>query len=494
VAHLGLSALFLLAASVARHRGGARTLLYAVVAAGAVEGVLGLASRATGTHAILGIFEPVFRERIVIGTFINHNHTAGVLTLTSIPAIALAAASRPLGRVLVASAGAVAASAIFVTGSRGSLVGLAAGFVITIALLAHTSTARRYAGGIALGGVLIGGTFFALNAEVVTSRFRAERSAGPREKVLAWRDAVAITEHFPLTGIGRGAYQEVAPHYKGFTRWVRNTHPESWPLQWSAEWGLPVTIALMILAGFALARRLLFDKPDSSAVAAAGGLTAIAAQNLFDFNLEFYGCAAPAAVLLGVLAARRGAHETPHPTLAPWVPPAVLVAGAGALAGYLAFAAPQGYLLLDRNLARLDAAALDAAVRAHPADFRFHLERGRRRAATEPDLARLDLSRAAFLDPNHPAPHLELARLLVARGRKASAALEYRATLERRPDAAVVDEITRRCTDPADVMRALPANRALIEHASRTSAARSNLALEAALSERLRALPPSAPP
>src|SRR5262249_37023208 len=78
-------------------------------------------------------------------------------------------------------------------------------------------------------------------------------------KARAFRWSLALIRDFPIFGAGRGAFETAfQPYRQPLVRdWVQvYAHVENFPLEWAADWGIPVS--LLALAGWAaLARRPL---------------------------------------------------------------------------------------------------------------------------------------------------------------------------------------------------------------------------------------------
>lgn len=481
---LVLAGLFLAAASLAQHRRHARALLWILAALGAFEAAVALGHLATDSRAVLGLFEPRFQEFVPIGTFVNKNHAAGLLALALAPMIALGAAGGPRDRFLAGSLALLGLGVVFISGSRSGALAAFVGCAVPALVLTLRAQRRQLALAALLAAGLGAGAMLWFNRDVLARKMGDLDEPLENAKVLAWADAARVAAAFPATGIGRGAYQEVAPRWKTFPAPVRVTHPESWPLQFAAEWGLPVTGLLLVAAGWAAVRRLRAGRLDSTGLGAVSGLVAITVSNLADFNLEFLGTAAPAAVLLGVFAVRRDGGEARVPRA--W-PAAVFGAGGAALVAHALWAAPATFARVDAVMPTLDPATLARSAAVHPADYRIHLWRGRRSHARAPVEAALEYERAAFFDPWHPAPHVALARLHARAGRRALAAIAYRSGLER--GARALDEVVAFLPSVDELARALPPEAATWRDAAAAARRAGNLSLAGALELRAAGLP-----
>jgi len=498
--HAGLAALFLVSAHAAHHRTSARALLVLLLVMGAFESTLALVNRMAETRTVLGLYTPRFTERPILGTFVNHNHTGGFLVLAGTPAILLALRGSPAARALYGTLGVLCLGGIVISGTRSGVLGVLAGGLAS-AGLASLSGGRRRGLMSAAAVVALLAVAVVPNREVLQKRLEA--SVVTSEKLQTFGDALELASRFPWSGVGRGAYAEVAPRTSSVSRYVRATHPECWPLQWVSEWGFPFAFAVAGTGAFACWRRLrqraestgqpgAAPRVDTAALAALAALVAIGAQNLGDFNLEFLGCAAPATVLVGILAARRDGRPHGLPTADLGI--ATSLAAAAACAGYLLLGAPAEVDKLDARLRSLDEERLAMAIEAHPVDARFHFQRGRLRMASDPRRAEVDFLRASFFAPRDPQPHQALGRLLFAGAQPVRAALEFRqavllATTGYRADLldSVLDDVTRRYSGK-DLRFALPPDRTLLRRAAHVAERAGNAALAAELRTQAEAL------
>ncbi len=494
--HTGLAALFLVSTHAAHHRSRARALLVLLLAMGAFESALALANRLSETRTVLGLYTPHFTERVILGTFVNHNHTGGFLVLASAPAIVLSLRGSPRDRALYGTLGVICLGGIVVSGTRGGVLGVLAGGLASAALSTIGGGGpggRRRAGVAVLAVLALTAIAIFPNREILRSRLAGDLRAS--EKVQTFGDALDLAVRFPWTGIGRGAYSDVAPRTSSLHRFVRATHPECWPLQWASEWGFPMTILLVgagLLAGWKRLRpRSSGDdsqppiRADSTALAAAAALVASAAQNLGDFNLEFLGCAAPATVVLGILAARRDGRPLGRPAADLGI--ATALVAASACAGYFLLGSPAATATLDERLRQLDEDGLARAIEAHPVDARFHFQRGLVRMRDDPRRAELDFLRAAFFAPLDPQPHQALGRLMFASAQPMRAAIEFRQAMvlasayRSEQVAGLLDDVVQRYPAGPAIRVALPAEPGLLRRAAEVATRASKPDLAAAL-------------
>lgn len=275
-----------------------------------LQALVGLSIALTGLGHLLASAESLFGVHHFTATlslltpFGNTNHLAAYLALSATVALGLALGTK--SRDSAIGWGAVAficGVAVFLTFSRGGIVT----FVATWALVGAAVLAQR-GGGIrsVIPWVLIGATvvFAALLAfEQLVARAETvstvEKLHSTKVELwpMLWQGEVRT---WPL-GMGAGAFE------LGFTRWhteqldVTFTHPENVALQALADWGLPLTVALLLFA-IVFVRRTwvrVYTMPLERTVLL--GLVGVLLHDVFDFALELQAVAVAAAVLMGLV-------------------------------------------------------------------------------------------------------------------------------------------------------------------------------------------------
>src|SRR5207249_4433766 len=132
---------------------------------------------------------------------------------------------------------------LVLTASRSGMAGLAAALVVLgIGFRAEVARARAFVGGLfaALGVALAAGIW--LDGERLgkfASIAHPGRLLGDL-KVRSWFDVPALIRDFPLSGVGRGAFEMVFPFYKRVPERVTFTHAENVLLQLPADLGVLV--------------------------------------------------------------------------------------------------------------------------------------------------------------------------------------------------------------------------------------------------------------
>ena len=368
----------------------ARRLVFVVLATCAAQAVFGAVQWSLGPTRIYGRETPYVTAPF--GSYVNHNHFAGLVGMGAVLAVGLAAAHArrrdALSPALLTSGAAALGltAAHFASRSRGGLVALLGGLAaLGVAWLVLSPAAsgrkRPVAALLAAAAMLVAG--FGWAAIPATSRRHLLTVlAGPVDGSGVYRlDVAAATLRAfadrPLVGWGMGAYEDAIPAYKRAHGDVRVRHAESDALELLAEGGL---VALALSSWLLLdVLRGLHDRTTVSrdrfrnglALAAFGGAATLAVHSLVDFNLRLPANALAFAALAGLASSPR----SERPGLGG--PP---LAGAMAFA-FLALAVACGWratgaVVAERALGEREPlvrlARLDGALAGHPylADLR----------------------------------------------------------------------------------------------------------------------------
>ncbi len=272
------------------------------------------------------------------GSYVNHNHFAGLLGMGVVLALGLAMglakraggptpAALGLGGLAVGLAAAHLASR-----SRGGLVALLAGLAALAGLqrLSARRTSRK-------GLVLLSAGLLAVvlaGLAVVPRGTRAHLGTilrGGRDASSAYRvdtawDTLRLIASRPLVGCGLGAFGDAFPEVKRSHGEVRTTHAESDVLEFGAEGGIlgiGVLVWLAAAAAGGLRDRLAHGhdpRKKGLALGAAAACLTLGAHSLVDFNLRVPANALVFAALLGLAAAPRSDARRPG-MRASWVAP-----------------------------------------------------------------------------------------------------------------------------------------------------------------------------
>ncbi len=282
---------------------GRRFVVRLVFVSGAVVAAVAVVHRLVGARELYGIYEP--RAGIPwsgLAPLINPNNLSGYLNLATLSGTGLLLSEHRTRWRLALTAGLILMVVVsLLTGSRAGVLCLVGGLGL-FALFRSTLRAKRSRGApgrLTLFPVVL--VLAVLLAAVAGSpRVWKELLNTNTDKVELFRAAVAMTADYPLTGTGRGAFQSVIPQYLRFPTESSAQYAENFLLQWTSEWGLP--ISALAVAAFCLSlRRDRAARPANEATLGLTiGLLALLAQNLLDVALELPGVCFALAAGLGV--------------------------------------------------------------------------------------------------------------------------------------------------------------------------------------------------
>jgi O-antigen ligase len=379
--HIGRAAaalaVFLMAYHLASGRRNRLLLTRAIGLAGVAAVVIGAGHKMFGVARIYGMFTSTPRT-LLVGPFVNANHTAELLELAAFACLACSYHRRTaLNRVgwligVVLCAGGMAA-----TLSRGAIVGGIMGlllFLVARRFAQETTPAAGRAQSVAWGVGILGLVIVAagaLGATQILERFRAA-NVGSDLRLQLWRDSLRVFAAHPL-GIGRGAFERVFPIYRTVKSDlpVRFAFVENQPLQMLIDTGVIFSAMLVVASGWVVWHLVRHGRRDRVEAALAAGLFAVIVHNLFDFGLETLGVLLPFMAILGTALGRTAKDDKAPKRVPRW--PLVAICCGGLIVG-LASVAHASYDNFDELLKqrRGDAERRELLLRAqrvHPLDY-----------------------------------------------------------------------------------------------------------------------------
>jgi len=243
------------------------------------------------------------------GTYVNHNHHAGLIELLLPMALVLAFTGRVRGtmRGLLIFGATLMAASVFLSGSRGGMVAVAVELAFLAGAWAHYFSARRSLS-LVVAFCLVTALFLAWVAPGrVGSRMA---NLHDPSRLLIPRDSVAMFLAHPFLGVGLGNFSTAFPHYRAFFDgfFVNHAHDDYLELLLEtglAGFGIAVWFLVVLyrqgLRNFCLART---SRSAEISAAALAGCTGLLAHSFVDFNLHIPANAALFYVLCAVAAAR----------------------------------------------------------------------------------------------------------------------------------------------------------------------------------------------
>lgn len=423
-----------------------RRVLLAVAVSVAFLAFIALSHTVFGLRAVFGVFTPVDTVPHLVAPILNENCLAGFLTM-GVPimlAFGLSEDRSRAKRIAWIAAAAITSGCVVLTVSRGGIAALVCTLLIfgALAFMRAGGAKSKKEGGrgrpgalIAVAAVLVVGG--GLGMFVASKDVVSDYAVNDMRKVELTEQGLLLALENPWTGTGRGGFSAAFVRHGGTFK--RAVYPENWIAQWSSEWGIPVTLLLVSAIAAALFRVLRRTR-SLMKLAAGAAILGIVIHDVVDFSLEHLGIAAVAiSVLAALVVPRLGstenvASEPPRGLKLRW-----LTWASCAFAMFaVAFIGPRlpgaSVLSLDKELARLYESGeraefrstLVRGVRLHPSEPSFALYAGAEASKHSDPSALRWLSRAMMLAPEWASPHVEAARVLVARGLVDQALLELR--------------------------------------------------------------------
>ncbi len=387
-------------------------------------------------HAIIdlrrpfGIMPEPHWNPAFIGPILNQNQLGGLLA-AGVPVLIASGLEEeaPSRRApfMIAAAG-LAIMTVFCQ-SRGAILSLAVGIGVLVVLTRWRRprdpriTLLWVGAGIA---AMVGGAAFAAVGDAMI-----EETARGLPKLELFRQSLDVIANAPWTGVGRGAFSAAFVRLYGSDE--RPEHPENLPIEWAAEIGVPVALAVLGLLAVAWFRAARSARSPAQ-LGALAAVFSLCVHDLFDFALEMVGTAVVGACLLGAALAPSKELDISSPESRRISP---------AMVGVVAFVISiiVVHPVVELAVPRLRDEMVEAlrtedwerleelntrAVAAHPSEPVFPLLFGHGAAAqNRPDALRW-LTRAMHLAPEWYQPHESAARWLLRRGALEQAFLEVR--------------------------------------------------------------------
>ncbi len=295
----------LLASSVVAFRRGATFGVATVFASALATGCFTIAHGIAGMNKVFGLYEPLyFSSPWQMGPLLNSNHLAGYLNLGVMCGLGVLLMGKSRFPRWLSGVGVATLFALSVlAASRGAVLFLPFGVLIVVLLMrTRRSQERRevvpnrWLDILTAAAVALGAAFVALG--FTTKHWKALIDEDlSKLSILAW--AKPLVRDHPFVGIGRGAFETVYPAYRPNQGHVLWTHPENLPVQWAAEWGVPVAILAMLFFLWLIRPSRMGATRSAVAAGAVAGILVLAAQNFVDFSLEMPGVAISVVVLIG---------------------------------------------------------------------------------------------------------------------------------------------------------------------------------------------------
>lgn len=262
------------------------------------------------------------------GPYINHNHFAGYLEMAiplamgfllykasnikSLPDISfskkiadISNSGGLLPMTLLSIAALIMTGGIFISLSRGGIIGFTASMFFFILITRTRRSLMKKTGVIALTGILLFTMVLMASWDRIEDRFEEIGEEGKIARIYVWRDTANIIKDFPAFGTGLGTFRSIYPQYQTKYSQLLFEHAENDYIEILTDTGFAgftVVISMGIVFFYAVIKAWRRRHNVFVKCMVAGGLSscaAIAAHSFTDFNMHI-----PAnALLLTVIAA-----------------------------------------------------------------------------------------------------------------------------------------------------------------------------------------------
>lgn len=298
----------------------------AILGAGVLVALTGILQVVSWNGKLLW-FRP-FDIGAAFGPYVNKNHFAGLMEMVIPVSVGLGICLLPSVRrgesfkalasellthvhanrlILTITGVTIMITALFLSLSRGGIVGLTLSMVFFgVMLLLRRSTRRK--------GWVIVSIFLVVLFSVgwfgwkpVVERFESTRikEVSADFRVMNWKDSLGIVKKYPLFGTGLGTYEYVYPKYKTIRSPERWEHAHNDYIEGAVELGLPgVAVGIYIIVSFyvLMFRSLRKRKslvPRLLGIGGMAGISGILIHSFTDFNLHIGANGLFFAVLFG---------------------------------------------------------------------------------------------------------------------------------------------------------------------------------------------------
>jgi len=292
-----------------QHRSDLRRLAIAFTGFGFVFSVFAIIQNFSGTQKLYWVRLPYSVNSAIFGSYVNHNHYAGLMELL-IPfplLLSLGGVWRGAKQILCAFAAVLMCASLFLSRSRGGMIAFVVQMLLVTSIALHRRS-KKLAGSLGIACVVMVGLLIWLDAsglirERVTSLANPLEAAGIRLTIV--QDGLRMFRSKPILGWGLDTFPVTYPQYRSFSTdlFVNEAHNDY--LQVLVETGAVGFLValwftyLLFKTSLPHRRAWTHDLKSAVRVAALVGCTGILIHSFFDFNLHipanaalFFVCAA----------------------------------------------------------------------------------------------------------------------------------------------------------------------------------------------------------
>jgi len=445
---------------------------------GAVAVVCGLAAIVTAVHTLVsadslyGLYAPQYSKGgPIFGPLLNPNHMGGLMAIGAVLSLGLAFYHRQAAQLRVTWI-VIGVSCVVLVGaslSRGAIIGLVIGLLVTGALLVTSRLSapklrrrrlRNDAPIFAVVGLGLAVAMYTSAGGVVEQLGNTATTEWdqPSSKYEAWKSSLELVAETPVVGIGRGATESTLTRvHPRSARWTYG-HLENEYLTVLVEWGLLGVLVMGALLVWCAKAAIPRWRDGPLAAAAFGALAAIMFQSGVDFGIELLGLAVPVTMIAATViqVPLRASGSTTLLRLVRIGMTALLVLAAVVLLLPATRSVREDHELIvaDRSSTIADARA---SIERHPLDYMGFGEGAEMLwRAGNPEAIRF-LNHALMLHPTHPGLHRMAAQMLAGAKHYRQAALEYSLAMNAElAPRRMLEDIVATLPNPDDIAAAIP--------------------------------------
>ena len=317
---LSAFAVFIVVASHYTTKERVRRLFLAIVCTGFFIAVFAVLQKLAWNGKLFWVFpmRPGITPNMtnVWGPYINHNHFAGYMemaiplavglllyrlsairTLPGVPLkrrlIRLSESREFFPLILLSLATLIMAGTLFMTLSRGGIIGFSVSAVFLSILAFKSRILKKKAAFMILIGLLLLALLVVLSSgSRLEGRFMELGEEGKISRVFLWKDSVNLSKDFPLLGTGFGTFKFVYPRYQSAGTELFFGHAENDYLETltdSGIVGLALVLSMVCFFFYVNIKRWLVRHDSFVKCVSLGGLAscvAITVHGLTDFNMR----------------------------------------------------------------------------------------------------------------------------------------------------------------------------------------------------------------
>lgn len=326
---LAYASVFIVVLNHYRTREQIASIVRTVVIMGCLITVFAVIQKLTWNNRLYWIY-PTDRESnrdYIWGPYINHNHFAGYLEIAiplGLGLLLYRAAKTDIAKTRFVRQAAellghqhlpqlawpalaviIMCAGLFLSLSRGGILGLTASVLLFGAMTRTRKSLRRKTGAISLIGIAILMVVALVSGERIGDRFGELGQEGKIQRPAIWLDSLGIIKDFPVFGTGYGTFRNISIRYQTRNPQVLYDHAHNDYIEHMTDTGLAgllIAFGLIFVFWSSVLKGWSERRSRFAICIGAGGLAAcgaITVHSLTDFNLHI-----PAnALLLAVIAA-----------------------------------------------------------------------------------------------------------------------------------------------------------------------------------------------